>query len=156
MGNFVNKWTTDDCVNSYGLDFCFTQCSSDGFLSVCVDNNERYFNPMWKWVEERANRLAWWDWLNKVTQCTNQYYTQVTQCWNGWWECRSDYLTSITQCISQYYTLFTQCDMGDQSANKVDQESFIKKNLTSVLMGGRDKPRADWKDVWTMFYLNIF
>jgi hypothetical protein len=29
----------------------------------------------------------------------------------------------------------------------VDQESFIKKNLTSVLMGGRDKPRAGWKDV---------
>jgi hypothetical protein len=46
--------------------------------------------------------------------------------------------------------------MGDQSANKVDQESFIKINLTCVLMGGSDKPRAGWKNVLTMFYLNIF
>jgi hypothetical protein len=37
--------------------------------------------------------------------------------------------------------------MGDQSANKVDQEYFIKTNFTSVLMGGREKPRAGWKDV---------
>jgi hypothetical protein len=35
-------------------------------------------------------------------------------------------------------------------------ESFIKTNLTSVLMGGRNKPRAGWKDVSTMFYFNIF
>jgi hypothetical protein len=46
--------------------------------------------------------------------------------------------------------------MGGQSANKVYQESFIKTNLTSVLMGGRDKPRDGWKDVSIMFYLNIF
>jgi hypothetical protein len=37
--------------------------------------------------------------------------------------------------------------MGDQSVNNVDQELFIKTNLTSVLMGESDKPRAGWKDV---------
>jgi hypothetical protein len=37
--------------------------------------------------------------------------------------------------------------MGEQTANKVHQESFLKTNLTSVLIGGSEKPRAGWMGV---------